>query len=59
MTRAAIKNVLTVIALLVAQPIAGHGQTEGFTITGTVVDKSTGNPLQYAVVGLPDRKSVV
>ncbi len=57
MTRAAIKNVLTVIALLVAQPIAGHGQTEGFTITGTVVDKSTGNPLQYAVVGLPGHKS--
>ncbi|MCH7473448.1 MAG: carboxypeptidase-like regulatory domain-containing protein [Gemmatimonadetes bacterium] len=57
MTRTATKKVLTVIALLVAHPIAGHGQTDGFTITGTVVDKSTGNPLQYAVVGLPGHKS--
>ena len=57
MTRTATKKVLTVIALLVAHPIAGHGQTDGFTITGTVVDKSTGNPLQYAVVGVPAQES--
>ncbi len=57
MTRAATKKVLTVIALLGAYPIAGHAQTEGFTITGTVVDKSTGNPLQYAVVGFPGQAS--
>ncbi len=57
MTRAATKKVLTVIALLGAHPIAGQAQTEGFTITGTVVDKSTGNPLQYAVVGLPGQES--
>ncbi len=57
MTRAATKKVLTVIALLGAHPIAGHAQAEGFTITGTVVDKSTGNPLQYAVVGFPGQAS--
>ena len=57
MTRTATKKVLTVIALLGAHPIASHAQTEGFTITGTVVDKSTGNPLQYAVVGFPGQAS--
>ncbi len=57
MTRAATKKVLTVIALLGAHPIAGHAQTEGFTITGTVVDKSTGNPLQYAVVAILGQES--
>ena len=57
MTRAATKKVLTVIALLGTHPIAGHAQTEGFTINGTVVDKSTENPLQYAVVGLPGHES--
>ncbi len=57
MNRAATKKVLTVIALLGAHPIAGHAQAEGFTITGTVVDKSTGNPLQYAVVGFPGQQS--
>ncbi len=57
MTRTATKKVLTVIALLGAHPVASHAQTEGFTITGTVVDKSTGNPLQYAVVGLPGHEA--
>lgn len=52
MTRAPTK-VLLAIALLGAHPIAAHAQTEGFTVTGTVVDKSTGNPLQYTVVGFP------
>ena len=53
MTRTATKRMLTVIALLGAHPVAGHAQAEGFTIAGTVVDKSTGNPLQYTVVGFP------
>ncbi len=57
MTRTATKKFLTVIALLGAHPIAGHAQTEGFTLTGTVVDQSNGNPLQYAVVGLPGQQS--
>ena len=56
MTRAPTK-VLLAIALLGAHPLAGHAQAEGFTITGTVVDKSTGNPLQYAVVGFPGQAS--
>ncbi len=57
MNRAATKNVLTVIALLGAYPIAGHAQAESFTLTGTVFDKSTNNPLQYAVVGVPGQQS--
>ena len=57
MTRAAVKRVLTVIALLGAHPLVGHAQTEGFTVSGTVVDETTGNPLQYAVVGVPGQQS--
>ena len=57
MTRTATKKVLTVIALLGAHPVVGHAQAETFTITGTVVDKSTGNPLQYALVGFPGQEA--
>ncbi len=46
------------LALIVlgAAPKIGPTQADGFTITGTVVDQRNGNPLQYAVVGVPGQR---
>lgn len=43
-------------AMLAAVPQTMQGQEE-FQITGTVIDESTGEPLQYAVVGVPGLQS--